>query len=163
MRALLAVPMLQASRSVAREQHAPSKRLVKATLTNPQLWKPEWMVGEALVGQFTATNPDQVSAQDGVVKVTIYDSANKIEDSATISVFVPIKATLNITFVTGPRAKAIGAKTLEFRSALNSVKINITAQAAIKGAPTKADMPSDAQPRDDDHCWRIVTALGMCR
>ena len=159
--ALLAIPMLRASRTLAREQHAPIRQLVKATVKSPQVWKPECMVGDVLIGQFTLTNPDQASPQDGVVRITLYDAGNKVESSTTTSVFVPAKGTLNTVFAAGPRPKAVGAKTLEFRSALNSVKISITAQAAIKSAPTKADMQSDA-PKDD-HCGSFAAALGMCR
>jgi hypothetical protein len=164
LRVLLAAPALYASRSLAREQPAPSDHLVKATVTNPQLWKPEWTVGEALVGQFTVTNSDPLNHQDGSVKFILYDSDNQIENTALIAAYVPAKARLDISFITGPSAKGAGAKTLELQSGLNSLKINLTARPAFGGtaAPVKTDAPSGAASKDE-HCWRITTVLGMCR
>jgi hypothetical protein len=161
-RVLLAIPLVQSSRSLAKEQRPQSKQLVRATLTNPQLWSPEFRVGEALVGQVTATNPDQTSPQDGIVRLILYDAEHKVESSATVPVFVPTKGTLSTVFAVGPKPKTVGAKTLELHSALNSVKVPLTVEAAIQRAPTKADMPPQP-PKTEGGCSSIVTTLGLCR
>jgi hypothetical protein len=160
--AFVTAPVMRASQARAREQPAPSARLVKASVTNPLLWKPEWAVGEALVGQFTATNSDPLSPQDGSVNLILYDQSNQIENSTLISVFVPVKTTLNIVFVSGPPTKAIGTKTLEIKSALNSIKVSLTSKPALQSGPTKGDKPSGDTSKDE-HCWGITTALGLCR
>lgn len=160
--AFLLAPVVRASRSHARDQPAPSQQLVKASVANLLLWKPEWEVGEALVGQFTAKNSGALSPQNGSVNLILYDASGQVENSVPVSVFIPLKAEIDIVFVSGPAAKVVGPKVLELRSASNAIKTNLAAKPAPQSISRKDDLSNGGKPKDGG-CWPIAIALGMCR